>query len=231
MINKGNLKDRPLVIAPVTTLDDLVFLDREGPSDACDLFEYRLDNLRDHLDLAESVADKLEGRLLITARHPEEGGEFDLDESARLQLMTRFLPKATLIDSELRSLQESSALLALSREARAAEVGVVASMHDFDKMLPLIDLQAAAARAAEIGVDVVKVAVVVEKMGDIFDLAELIENTEIPVSAMGMGPLGKLSRLVLARAGSVLNYGYLKEPNAPGQWPVGELKRLINEIF
>jgi 3-dehydroquinate dehydratase-1 len=47
---------------------------------------------------------------------------------------------------------------------------------------------------------------------------------------MGMGPVGKLSRLVLAKAGSVLNYGYLLEANAPGQWPAWELKSLIDQI-
>jgi 3-dehydroquinate dehydratase-1 len=45
-----------------------------------------------------------------------------------------------------------------------------------------------------------------------------------------MGPLGKLSRLVLAKAGSCLNYGYLNTPNAPGQWPAARLKTLLEEI-
>jgi 3-dehydroquinate dehydratase-1 len=35
---------------------------------------------------------------------------------------------------------------------------------------------------------------------------------------------------VLARAGSILNYGYLQTPNAPGQWPARELQRLLAEI-
>jgi 3-dehydroquinate dehydratase-1 len=47
---------------------------------------------------------------------------------------------------------------------------------------------------------------------------------------MGMGPLGKLSRLTLATAGSCLNYGYLQHPNAPGQWPAKELMRLYGEL-
>ena len=44
---------------------------------------------------------------------------------------------------------------------------------------------------------------------------------------MGMGKFGKASRLALAKAGSVLNYGYLDCPNAPGQWEATELKRLL----
>jgi 3-dehydroquinate dehydratase-1 len=48
---------------------------------------------------------------------------------------------------------------------------------------------------------------------------------------MGMGPLGKVSRLVLAAAGSRLNYGYLDKPQVAGQWPALELARRLEEIL
>jgi 3-dehydroquinate dehydratase-1 len=47
---------------------------------------------------------------------------------------------------------------------------------------------------------------------------------------MGMGPLGRLSRLVLAQAGSCLNYGYLRAANAPGQWSAKELSDLLAKL-
>jgi 3-dehydroquinate dehydratase len=47
---------------------------------------------------------------------------------------------------------------------------------------------------------------------------------------MGMGAYGKVSRLVLAQAGSCLNYGYLGTANASGQWPVSVLKARIAEL-
>ena len=47
---------------------------------------------------------------------------------------------------------------------------------------------------------------------------------------MGMGEFGRVSRLALAKAGSVLNYGYLDEPNAPGQWEARELRQLLTAI-
>jgi len=228
--NFQNLKERQLVIGTVTTVEDLLFLDQEGPPMEIDVFEFRLDNLREHLDLAESVANKLEGRVLITARHPDEGGVGDLDESERHELLARFVPKAAMIDLELRSLQDSQLLCELANKAQAAGVILIGTMHDFEMMPALIDLHDAVGSALEIGVDIVKIAVVVEQMVDVFNLAELVEATEMPVSAMGMGPLGKLSRLVLARAGSVLNYGYLRVSNAPGQWPASELRRLMDEI-
>ena len=47
---------------------------------------------------------------------------------------------------------------------------------------------------------------------------------------MGMGPWGRVSRLVLAKCGSLLNYGYIGTSNAPGQWPAHELKHLLNQL-
>jgi 3-dehydroquinate dehydratase-1 len=44
---------------------------------------------------------------------------------------------------------------------------------------------------------------------------------------MGMGPLGRVSRLLLGQLGSTLNYGYLDSATVPGQWSAAELKRLL----
>jgi len=45
-----------------------------------------------------------------------------------------------------------------------------------------------------------------------------------------MGTWGKLSRLTLGAAGSVLNYGYLDAANATGQWPARLLKTRLQEV-
>jgi 3-dehydroquinate dehydratase-1 len=50
------------------------------------------------------------------------------------------------------------------------------------------------------------------------------------LSVMGMGPWGRVSRLVLAKSGSLLNYGFIGTSNAPGQWPVARLKELLSEL-
>ena len=49
---------------------------------------------------------------------------------------------------------------------------------------------------------------------------------------MGMGELGQASRLVLAAAGSVLNYGFLGgTPQLKGQWPAAQLRERIDELL
>ena len=45
---------------------------------------------------------------------------------------------------------------------------------------------------------------------------------------MGMGPLGAAARPLMAKAGSLFNYGYLgATPTAPDQWPAQLLKKTL----
>ncbi len=222
----------PRVVATVHRPEDLRALAAQPVTGAtCDLLEFRLDNLRDHLDETEAAIRSSTLPCLITARHPDEGGAGFLEEDQRRSLLLRFLPFATLIDVEVRSLPAMNGLV---EQAREAGVGVVASCHDFEKTLPVADLEAAVAAARSGGADVAKLAMTLDSMADLATLLLLTESVALDgrgrISSMGMGRLGKVSRLALAAAGSCLNYGYLHEPNAPGQWPAAELKRLIGEL-
>ena len=72
---------------------------------------------------------------------------------------------------------------------------------------------------------------VVEAAEDLARLIRLLANEKrIPLSVMGMGGLGRVSRITLARCGSILNYGYLGESNAPGQLPARRLKEMLKEV-
>jgi 3-dehydroquinate dehydratase-1 len=221
----------PRVVATVHQPEDLAWLAAERLDEAtCDLLEFRLDNLRDHLAAATEAMAAATVPVLITARHPAEGGAGDLDTSARVALLRRCLRHAALIDIEVRSLAEMTEVIAA---AHAQGTGIVASCHDFEKTLEVPALTNAIAAAAEGGADVVKLAMTPLSMRDLAGLAVLTESTAASrqlISAMGMGRYGKVSRLLLAAAGSCLNYGYLREPNAPGQWPAAKLKELLREI-
>src|SRR3954465_10857666 len=67
-----------------------------------DLFELRLDALVNERQL-EKKARNLPAPLIITARHPAEGGEHNLHVTKRRDLLLRFLPLAQYVDIELRS--------------------------------------------------------------------------------------------------------------------------------
>jgi 3-dehydroquinate dehydratase I len=219
----------PRVVATVTRPEDLTFLS-SGVAVPCDLLEYRLDDLAAFADKAGETMASHPSPALLTVRRPEEGGAGGLSDEARLALYERFFTKAALVDTEIASLG-SAAFSEFPAAVHATGALLVGSFHDFTGF-PGRDLLAdKMAEAFSRGADVAKVAVVISEMRDLFALVELVEYHHTRgrlVSAMGMGPLGKLSRLVLAQAGSCLNYGYLRTPNAPGQWSAKQLEELFS---
>lgn len=232
MLSPMELIASPRVVATVHRPEDLDAIVSGSISPAtADLLEFRLDSLRAHLDDVEPAMKASPLPYLVTARHPGEGGDGDLDSDTRASLLDRFLPGASFVDIEIRSL---GALSQVAARAHAEGVGVVASAHDFGAPLKSEKRSSLLEQASSAPYSVVKMAMA---LPDLDSLTELVSFTEeqaakgTTVATMGMGPLGKLSRLVLAAAGSRLNYGYLVEPNAPGQWPATELKRLLGEIL
>lgn len=136
------------------------------------------------------------------------------------------LPKASLLDLEVRSLSQMGVLL---DAARGAGVGILASFHDFRATPSPARLRETVRRAVDAGADAVKVATVTESAADLARLLDLLERSPLPIAVMGMGRLGMASRIALAAAGSVLNYGWLDRPNVPGQWAASELRALLSK--
>ncbi|MBL9131851.1 MAG: type I 3-dehydroquinate dehydratase, partial [Verrucomicrobiaceae bacterium] len=92
-------------------------------------------------------------------------------------------------------------------------------------------LQGAISFAQPMGIDSVKIATFLNSQDDLIRLMKIAAGPHrMRVSVMGMGPWGRLSRLVLAKCGGLLNYGFIGTSNAPGQWPAAELKQLLSQI-
>lgn len=164
---------------------------------------------------------------IITARHPAEGGQNAMSSTARRVALLELLPAATLVDVEIRSLRGMETVL---REARNARVGLIASFHDFQKTPSASRLEDLAKQAADAGADVLKIATRTDSAGDVARLLNLLEGAPLPLAVMGMGSLGMASRVVLAAAGSVLNYGWLHKPNVTGQWSARELRGILKAL-
>lgn len=223
-----NIPKSPQVVAAVAGGDDLASLARLDLGPICDLIELRLDALLAELEAIPAAIAPVDLPLIATARHPAEGGAGDLSVAQRGELISRFAPLVSWIDVEIRSLAELSAEVFAAREAG---VGLIASFHDFEKCPSPESLRETVTTALAQDHDVIKVAVHLATMKELVSLLSLFDEfPDAPLSLMGMGPLGKLSRLVLAKAGSVFNYGYLTEANAAGQWPAAQLKSLIAEL-
>jgi 3-dehydroquinate dehydratase-1 len=193
-----------------------------------DFLEIRVDNFAADPAALLAALPRLRVPLVVTVRHPAEGGAHHLSFPQRRKLFVRFMPHATLIDVELRSFDKLSATV---DAARRAGVKIIASSHHFHSMPSTATLHRTIRQAHAAGADICKLAALAATPAALARLLGVIgKKAPLPLSVMGMGRFGKISRLLLAQAGSVLNYGYLDRPNANGQWEARVLKARLAEL-
>jgi len=221
-------KMTPQIVGVIASPADLRFA--ITMSEPPDLFEIRLDHLCEMLDQLELKMSILSGGerapFIITARDPREGGANNLSLQKRLNLLLRFLPYAKYVDVELRSARAFKSLLA---SARKQNVRRILSFHNFKSTPPPRSLSAKATLAKAHGADIFKVAARTETPAQLVRLIDFVtdKDVDLPVSAMGIGKLGAISRLLLARCGSVLNYAALHRSQIEGQLPIDLLRSAL----
>lgn len=201
---------------------------RRAGSGMLDWVELRVDHFANAPAPLREAAPGFALPLIVTARHPAEGGRHDLGVRRRRELFAEFLPWASAIDVELRS---ARALAGVIEAARARGVQVIVSFHDFHATPSLSRLREIVQRAAAAGADVVKIAARAETCSEVHRLLALFtRSSPRPLSVMAMGRFGKVSRLLFAQAGSVLNYAFLGAANASGQWSARDFRHRLGEL-
>jgi 3-dehydroquinate dehydratase-1 len=191
-----------------------------------DLFELRLDHLAGIADQLENKLARLRAPLIITARHSQEGGANNLSLPHRRDLLNRFLPYAHYIDVELRS---ASAFRSLFTLAKKRKVRRIISFHDFKSTPPVRVLHAKACAAKAHRADIFKIATRTDTPSELARLLEFVTNetVNLSVAAMGIGKLGAISRILLARAGSTLVYASITgATDIEGQLSLEQLRAL-----
>ena len=217
------MRDRPAwIVGVVNSPDDLQrALRLRGPDF---LLELRLDALVASLTAIEPVLPKVNVPLIVTARHPLEGGMNRLGARERRALLLRFLEHAAFLDLELRTLRGSKRLIEADRAAR---VRIIVSFHDLHGTPRKAEFAEKLRFARSCGADILKIATRVDDDRQLERLLAFFEiaSRQMPPAAMGLGSLGRAARHELMRRGSVLNYGYLNRSNVEGQPSVAELRR------
>ena len=82
----------------------------------------------------------------------------------------------------------------------------------------------------EAGADIAKLAVMPGSLSDVLRLLEVTLHAKEPVCTIAMGATGKHSRIIAPVYGSVMTYGYVETPMAPGQLRIDELKNLLKML-
>ncbi len=217
-------KRHPRIVGVIASREDLeqALRMRRPP----DLFELRLDRLAGIVGRVETKLPKLRAPLIITARHPNEGGSGRLSLRQRRALLSRFLTHADYLDVELRSARALRALLAI---AKRKNVRRIISFHDFKSTPSARLLVARAHNAKALRADIFKVATRTDTPTELGRLLEFITKNRVNVrlAVMGIGRLGAISRVLLARAGSVLIYASLgPATDVEGQLSLEQLRAL-----
>lgn len=222
-----SIPQSPLVVGSVDQLDQLTCLQPDGLSGLCDLLEVRLDGMSAHMDMLEAELDRFEGiPLLFTARGSAEGGLVELSAKARADLLLAVCRRASWIDVELASFADMADAI---DQIRGEGVGLILSYHNFQETPTEQDMQNLVNLSEE--ADIVKLALHHNQVEDLVRCTRILQENDRPMSVMGMGPLGPVSRLLYAQHGSLLNYGYLgDQATAPGQWPAKLLKEAIAAV-
>ena len=219
------------IVIPIVDEYSLEKISSTENSDQFDIVEVRIDLLMSIPDLKQKIS-KINTPVLLTCRHPDEGGNEEFrDPIKRQSVIAPLIPYASAIDIEIDQAEPMQKVLTL---AKSEGLLIVLSSHNFDTTPDTKHLQDKVNEGYEKEADVVKIATTTNDIKDIINLMNLFNLFEShPLSIMGMGRLGMASRLLAAQCGSVLNYAVLGSANVPGQWELNDFKkalRIANKI-
>ncbi len=193
-----------------------------------DLVELRVDGFPEFLhwlDIGEQI-EGYETPVLATIRLASEGGKWTGLDSDRWPLIEQALRRLSGVDVEIQS-----DLADLAAEmAKDLNKLCVLSYHNFELTPPVEDMRQMIQRAHERGC-IGKVAATIHTPDDLANLRSLLSMPwDLPVCLIGMGTLGRESRLNFPREGSCFTYGYLDTAGAPGQYSASELMQHFGRV-
>jgi len=222
MVQIGDLKLNKSIVASIDNLDSAIKAKQLG----ADLLEIRIDLL--DVDARKLLMDlrMLDLPIIITNRIKQEGGSWEGSEEERIQILISLLPLADAIDIELCSSERD----AVVKKAKSAGKTVIMSTHDFHGT-PELDVMIGVIRESfEANANIAKLAVMPRSLTDILRLLEATLISKGDVCAIAMGSMGRHSRVIAPIYGSVMTYGYVDAPIAPGQFRVDELKYILQML-
>ncbi len=193
-----------------------------------DIVEFRLDFIKDKIR-EEDIVRLSKYPSIITVRPKWEGGNFEGDDSYRLKILKWAIKNnVKYIDVELREGKNKD--LVEYRDDVKSKTKIIISHHDFEKTPPKDELYNIVEEELKIG-DIGKFATMVNKKEDILNILNTTLKYSNRVIGIGMGGLGKITRIIGLDFGSVLTFASLGKSSAPGQIDtirLKEIRKLIN---
>ncbi len=235
---------KPKVCVPIVEADEAAILEacrRISETDA-DMIEWRADMYANYAkeedvlsvlaSLRQAYPDK---PLLFTLRSDTEGGQAKLDDYQYLTLNQAVVRSgnADLVDVELSRGEEIAKQLL--KNAHLHSLHVLLSAHYFDETPEDAKMVDTIRQMTELGADICKLAVMPKDKEDVVRLLLITEQLsrdyqDVPIVTMSMSGLGLISRISGEVSGSVITFGSLGKPSAPGQIELQELQDLLAKV-
>lgn len=174
---------------------------------------------------------------LFTLRSPKEGGRINLTSDARLDYIEKAISfDPACIDIELSTILENKfRSKELIEKAHSRDIGVIVSYHDFNVTPDLGTLEKIAGEEANSGADILKIATYIKETADILSLLEATHSVRKshlkPMAIMGMGKLGRITRIASVSLGSDLVYADLVGSSASGQVPYNRMREMVETLY
>lgn len=211
-----------------SSVDSMVEKSNLAPSG---IVELRLDYLSDFSDL-ESF-NRVKKKVIVSCMPSWEGGKFEGSEEERMSILSKALGFADYLTVELST--DPALRDPIVREAKKRGVKVILSFHDFNSTPDREEIIKKLNEEKRNGADIAKVAFTAKKHQDVLTLMQVLvdmvdESFQIPIIAVSMGSLGRISRILAPLLGSYLTYASMDEEStaAPGQLTYVELKQILS---
>lgn len=247
VVKVGNLefgKGIPKICVPIvgTTKEEIIEEAKSCVKEQPDLVEWRCDfyhSVNDYAAVQETMAalSEILGEIpmLFTFRTEKEGGNQPilLEDYEKLNTFVSVLDYVQMIDVEYRMNPER--MTSLIETIRSNGKVVIASHHRFDTTPPSSDMMEILEEMEQAGADLLKLAVMPHRDADVKNLMLTINEATCgrvkqPISAIAMGELGAKSRVSGELFGSCLTFGCVGKASAPGQLPIGDLRKEMQEV-
>lgn len=234
----------PKICVPVMgeTLEDLCRETKAAKEARAGLVEWRADFFQNIFqpDAVKEVLDSLGiilggTPLIFTVRTKEEGGNLEVSINDYIELLkwAADTQKADLIDVEF--FKDTEEMPALIEELHKRQCLVIASNHDFSKTDKKEVLKERFLQMDKSGADILKMAVMPKEFEDVAAIMQVTSEvsktcTDKPLISMAMGTIGSISRIAGENFGSSVTFGCLGKASAPGQFPIEELRTMMEAL-
>jgi len=218
------------VSVPPKTIDEALELIRKAEAEHADLIEVRLDNLRNHVQIADIPACS-STPLIATNKSTGQHGNFSKSETKRQRILIDAARNGfEYVDVDLGTLNKKELMLDLHE----AGVKVIVSFHDFKRTPPLSKLFKVLDKEVSLGADVCKIITTARNVGDNLITLDFITEAskKAKIVCFAMGELGKHSRLLSPIFGAFFTFASLdeKRKTAKGQLTIQEMKRAYEAL-